>query len=77
MLLLAAHIFLVVVAAVLVSANRRPSAAIAWVLAILFIPFVGAVAFLFVGIGRLPRARREKQRFVDARASSARRGSRS
>ena len=68
LLLLLAHLTLSLIAIVMVSANRRPSAAIAWVLAILFIPFVGAVAFLFVGIGRLPRERREKQRFVDARA---------
>lgn len=62
---LAAHIFLVAVATVLVSMNRRPSSAIAWVLAIIFIPLLGAVAYLFVGYSKLPRPRREKQREVN------------
>ena len=49
-LLLAAHIFLVAVAAVLVSVNRRPSSAIAWVLAIIFIPLLGASRVLLCRI---------------------------
>jgi cardiolipin synthase len=64
-LLLAVHIFLVAVAAVLVSVNRRPSSAIAWVLAIIFIPVLGAVAFFFVGYAKLPKVRRDKQREVN------------
>ena len=64
-LLLAAHLFLVAAAAVLVSVNRRPSSAIAWVLAIIFIPLLGAVVYLLVGYAKLPRARREKQREVN------------
>lgn len=65
LLALAAHIFLVGVATVLVSMNRRPSSAIAWVLAIIFIPLLGAVAFLFVGYSKLPKHRRDKQREVN------------
>ncbi len=65
LVLLAAHIVLGFVATVLVSANRRPSAAIAWVLTIVFIPFLGALAYLLVGRSRLPRARREKQAEVN------------
>lgn len=65
LLLLAAHIFLVAVAAVLVSMNRRPSSAIAWVLAIIFIPLLGATAYLFVGYAKLPKGRRDKQREVN------------
>ncbi|MET1152996.1 PLDc N-terminal domain-containing protein, partial [Arthrobacter sp.] len=65
LLALAVHIFLVAVAAVLVSMNRRPSSAIAWVLAIIFIPLLGAVAYLFVGYSKLPKARRDKQREVN------------
>ena len=64
-LLLAVHIFLVAVAAVLVSVNRRPSSAIAWVLAIIFIPLLGAVAYFFVGYAKLPKGRRDKQREVN------------
>ena len=63
-LLFAAHVLIVLVAAVLISANRKPSAAIAWLLAIIFVPLLGICAFLLVGFGRLPRKRRAKQREV-------------
>ncbi len=66
LLMLLIHAVLALTAVVMVSTNRRPSAAIAWVLAIVFIPFLGALAFLFVGNGRLPKKRRDKQRLVDA-----------
>ena len=60
---------IVIVATVYISANRRPSAAIAWVLAIVFIPYLGALAYLFVGVGvgvgKLPESRRRKQRQVN------------
>ncbi|NQD87268.1 cardiolipin synthase A, partial [Paenarthrobacter sp. CM16] len=65
LILLALHIVLGAIAAVMVSANRKPSSAIAWVLAIIFIPYLGTVAFLLVGRGKLPKARREKQRAVN------------
>ncbi|MET3950009.1 cardiolipin synthase [Arthrobacter sp. UYEF36] len=65
LLALAAHIFLVAVAAVLVTMNRPPSSAIAWVLAIIFIPLLGAVVFLLVGYAKLPKPRRDKQREVN------------
>lgn len=66
MIALIVHVGVVVIAAILISANRRPSAAIAWILAIIFIPYLGIIAFLLVGFGRLPRARRDKQRQVNA-----------
>lgn len=59
--LLALHAAVVVIATIYVSANRRPSAAIAWVLTIIFIPFVGALVYFTIGASRLPRARRQKQ----------------
>jgi cardiolipin synthase A/B len=62
--LVIAHILIVLVAAVLISANRKPSSAVAWVLAIIFIPFLGAIWFLLTGHGKLPRSRRDKQREV-------------
>ena len=62
---LIAHVVIGFVATVLISANRRPSAAVAWVLAIIFIPFLGVLWFLLVGAGRLPQARRDKQREVN------------
>jgi cardiolipin synthase len=64
-ILLGAHIVIVFVAAVFISANRRPSTAIAWILAIVFIPFLGALVFLTIGLNKLPRHRRDKQREVN------------
>lgn len=63
-LLVIAHVVLGSIAVVLISARRRPSTAIAWMLTIIFIPFVGAIAFFLVGFSRLPKRRREKQREV-------------
>ena len=63
-LLFAAHVLIVLVAAVLISANRKPAAAIAWILAIIFIPLLGITFFLLTGFGKLPRKRRDKQREV-------------
>lgn len=58
--------FAVKVAALgLVPENRRPSSATAWLLAVLFIPFVGIVAFLLIGSPYVDRGRRRVQRQVD------------
>ena len=65
LVLLLLHVLIGFVATVLISANRRPSAAIAWVLTIIFIPFLGALVFLLIGFGRLPKARMDKQREVN------------
>ena len=48
-----------------VSVGRRPSSAIAWVLAIFLVPVAGLLAFALIGSRRLPRRRRERQRYVD------------
>lgn len=49
-------------AILVVPVNRRPSSAMAWLLAIFLIPYVGVIAFLLIGNPKLPRARRAKQR---------------
>ena len=59
-----AHVVLGTIAIILISARRRPSTAIAWMLTIIFIPYIGAIAFFLVGLSRLPAHRREKQREV-------------
>lgn len=64
-LLLAGHVLLGAVAVAYISARRRPATAIAWMLTIIFIPYVGFVAFMLVGFSRLPKARRDKQKFVN------------
>ena len=63
-LLVVAHILIALTAAIFVSANRKPSSAIPWVMAVVFIPVIGALFFLLVGSGRLPKHRRDKQQFV-------------
>nr|WP_274636890.1 cardiolipin synthase [Microbacterium bovistercoris] len=50
-----------IAAVIIVPRNRRPTAAMAWLLAIYFIPFVGVFLFLLIGTPRLPRKRRRKQ----------------
>lgn len=64
LLLTVAHVLVALFTAFYISANRKPASAIAWVLAVIFIPLVGIAFFLLVGAGRLPRYRREKQQFV-------------
>ena len=50
-----------ITAIIVIPRNRRPTAAMAWLLAVFFIPFVGVFLFLLIGNPRLPRARRRKQ----------------
>ena len=64
-ILLAVQVLLRVTAVAVISARHRPATAIAWMLTIIFIPFVGLVAYLLVGFNRLPRARRDKQKHVN------------
>lgn len=63
--LLAVHIILGAIAVAYISARRRPATAIAWMLTIIFIPYIGIVAFAMVGFSRLPKSRRDKQKFVN------------
>ena len=54
-----------ILALIFVPKNRRPQTALAWLLAIWFLPFVGIILFLILGRARLPRARRRKQREIN------------
>jgi cardiolipin synthase len=54
------------VALVVVPRNRLPTAAMAWLLAIFFIPVVGVVLYLLIGSPKLPKDRREKQKEMNA-----------
>jgi cardiolipin synthase len=53
-------------ALIVVPRNRRPQTAVAWLLAIYFIPYIGLLVFLVLGRARLPRKRRRKQREINA-----------
>ncbi|EAR24673.1 cardiolipin synthase [marine actinobacterium PHSC20C1] len=50
-----------VLSIIYVPRNRRPQTAMAWLLAIFFIPYVGILLFLMLGSRKLPKGRRDKQ----------------
>lgn len=54
-----------ILAIIFVPRNRRPTAAMAWLLAIYFIPLIGVFLFLLIGNPRLPRKRRRKQERIN------------
>jgi len=54
-----------VLALIYVPRNRRPQTALAWLLAIFFLPYLGILLFLLVGSARLPKRRRERQRQIN------------
>jgi cardiolipin synthase A/B len=64
-LVLVIDIIVRVVAVIVVPRNRRPTAAMAWLLAIYFIPFIGIFLFLLIGNPRLPRKRRKQQEAIN------------
>jgi cardiolipin synthase A/B len=49
--------------------KKRPSATLAWLWAIIFIPFLGATAYLAIGTDRLKRRRLRRRRLYSARES--------
>lgn len=65
LLLLVVDLIVVLTVSVALAANRRPSSAIAWIMAIIFLPVLGILAFLLVGVGKLPHHRRVRQREVN------------
>lgn len=69
-LLVLLDVLVAFVVAVYISANRRPASAIAWILAVVFLPVIGLLAFFLLGFGKLPARRREKQQEVCAVALS-------
>ena len=54
------------VALVIIPRDRLPTAAMAWLLAVFFIPVVGVLLFLLIGNPKLPEKRQLKQREMDA-----------
>ena len=54
-----------IAAIIIIPRNRKPSAAMAWLLAIFLIPYVGILFFLLVGSSKLPKKRREKQKTIN------------
>ncbi len=62
---IAVDLIIRIVALVVVPRNRRPGSAMAWLLAIFFIPYLGALLFLLIGSPRLGRKRRRKQQEIN------------
>ncbi|WP_330194380.1 MULTISPECIES: cardiolipin synthase [unclassified Pseudarthrobacter] len=56
-----------VVAVGVIPGNRRPTTAMAWLLGIFFIPFLGIILFLLFGNFKLSSRRREQQELVNER----------
>ncbi|MGV8885542.1 MAG: cardiolipin synthase [Microbacteriaceae bacterium] len=54
-----------VLALIIIPRNRRPQTAMAWLMAIFFLPIPGIVLFLLFGSRRLPKGRRLKQREIN------------
>jgi len=54
-----------ILAVVIIPRNRRPQTAMAWLLAIFFLPYVGILLFLTFGSRRLPKGRRAKQQEIN------------
>jgi cardiolipin synthase len=50
-----------IAALIVIPRDRKPTAAMAWLLAIFLIPFVGIILFLVIGNAKLPRRRMERQ----------------
>lgn len=52
-------------ALVYIPQNRRPSSAMAWIVAIFFVPLLGFLLYLLIGNTKLPKKRRQKQQTID------------
>ena len=50
-----------IAALIIIPRDRKPTAAMAWLLAIFFIPYLGILFFLVLGSAKLPKKRRAKQ----------------
>ncbi|WGT47361.1 cardiolipin synthase [Tessaracoccus lacteus] len=54
-----------IVLLMVVPRNRKPTSAMAWLLAIMLIPYLGTILFLLIGFYHLPKRRRDEQKLVD------------
>ncbi|WP_431279957.1 cardiolipin synthase [Leifsonia poae] len=60
-ILIVADLAIRIAALIIVPRDRKPTAAMAWLLAIFLIPFIGIILFLIIGNSKLPKKRRQKQ----------------
>lgn len=64
-LVIIADIAIKIWALIFIPKNRRPSSAMAWLLAIFLISGIGIILFLIIGNNKLPEKRRKKQKEID------------
>lgn len=55
------HLMICIAALIIIPRHRKPSAAMAWLLAVIFIPYLGVILFLVIGSAKLPKRRRAEQ----------------
>jgi cardiolipin synthase A/B len=55
-----------IAALIIIPRRRKPTAAMAWLLAIFLIPYVGILLYLLIGTFKLPKKRRDAQAQIDA-----------
>ena len=54
-----------IAALIIIPRRRKPTAAMAWLLAIFLIPYVGILLYLLIGTFKLPKKRRDEQARID------------
>ena len=54
-----------IAALIIIPRRRKPTAAMAWLLAIFLIPYVGIILYLLIGTFKLPKRRRDEQARID------------
>ncbi|MCU1438209.1 MAG: putative phospholipase, cardiolipin synthetase [Naasia sp.] len=64
-LLLVADLLIRIGALIIIPRSRKPSSATAWLLLVMFVPYIGVLLYLLIGSPRLPKRRRERQQQID------------
>lgn len=64
-ILILADLAIRIAALIIIPRDRKPTAAMAWLLAIFLIPFVGIILYLLIGNVKLPKKRMERQREIN------------
>ncbi|WP_091226149.1 cardiolipin synthase [Microbacterium sp. 3J1] len=68
-ILAVAAFFINVLALIYIPRGRKPTAAMAWLLLVFLLPFVGIALYLLIGDFRLPKKRRDEQQRITAMIS--------
>ncbi|TFC06901.1 cardiolipin synthase [Cryobacterium adonitolivorans] len=66
-----AHVAVCITALIIIPKRRKPTAAMAWLLAIVFLPVLGVVFYLVIGSAQLPKRRRAEQQRITALIAAA------